>query len=59
MKKAKKAPLAAALLEVANAMRHTGILPKPAHEKITKRHLGRGVAVSRPLSANQISNVRR
>lgn len=57
MKKTKKTRLTRALLETANDMRRAGILPKSAHEKITKRHLGTG-AVLCGLSTSEIKNLR-
>jgi putative transcriptional regulator len=59
MKKSKKSRLTEALLETAEDMRRAGILSKPAHGKITKRHLGATkVAPLRPLSADEIRNLR-
>ena len=59
MKKTKKTRLTEALLETAEDMRRAGILSKPAHAKITKRHLGTaGVTSLRALSADEIRNLR-
>jgi putative transcriptional regulator len=49
--------LTKALLETADDMRRAGILTKPAHAKITKRHLGAEAAVT-PLTANEIRAMR-
>jgi putative transcriptional regulator len=59
MTKAKKSRLTAALLETADDMRRVGILTKPAHAKITKRHLGvEEAATAHPLSATEIRTMR-
>jgi putative transcriptional regulator len=59
MTKTKKTRLTKALLETADDMRRVGILTKPAHAKITKRHLGTEDAVTaHPLSATEIRTMR-
>jgi len=59
MRKTKKTRLTKALLETAEDMRRAGVLTKPAHAKITKRHLGAEQAAShRPLSAEEIRALR-
>jgi putative transcriptional regulator len=57
MKKKKLSPLTEAILEMADDMRRSGLMTKPAHDKITKRHLGSTTAV-RPLSADEIRAIR-
>ena len=59
--KAKKTSrLTEELLETAKDMRVSGILSKAAHEKITKRHLGAGLAASTAvvLSGKEIRALR-
>ncbi len=59
MKKTKKTRLTEALLETAKDMHRAGILSKPDHAKITKRHLGAvSTATLRQLSADEIRNLR-
>jgi putative transcriptional regulator len=56
---AKQTHLTRALLETADDMRSVGILTKPAHAKITKRHLGaEGAATVHPVSADDIRAMR-
>jgi hypothetical protein len=59
--KAKKQPrLTEELLETAKDMRASGILSRAAHEKITKRHLGAGLAASTPgLRSKDCAGARR
>jgi len=57
-KQKRLSPLTKAILEMADDMRRSGIMPKAAHEKITKRHLGSATAV-RPLSAEEIKDLRK
>jgi putative transcriptional regulator len=59
MAKAKQTKFSKALLETADDMQRLGILSKTAHEKITKRHLGSGTAVSEPISAKEIKIIRK
>src|SRR5450432_1082008 len=48
------------LLETARDMRESGLMSKAAHEKITMRHLGEGLAASQvaPLSGKEIRAMR-
>ncbi len=59
MTKTKKTRLTKALLETADDMQRVGILTRPAHAKITKRHLGtEEAATAHPLSASEIRLMR-
>jgi putative transcriptional regulator len=61
MKTAKKKAnrLAAALLETAEGMRHSGLLDAAAHEKITLRHLGgKDAPKAAPITPAQIRALR-
>jgi putative transcriptional regulator len=44
---------------MADDMRRLGILSKPAHDKITKRHLSEGALDPRPITASEIRGLRR
>jgi putative transcriptional regulator len=56
---AKQTRLTKAMLETAGDMRRLGILSKPAHEKITKRHLAPDAPAAAPLSPREIRTLRR
>jgi putative transcriptional regulator len=59
MKEKKTNPLTDALLEAAGDMRKSGILDRPAHEKITMRHLGRAnLPKVSPVTADQVRTMR-
>ena len=58
MAKAKQSRLTSELLEAASEMRSLGILSKPAHDKITKRHLNENSVVIKPIKAGEIKVLR-
>jgi putative transcriptional regulator len=54
----KETRLTKELLDMSAGMSRLGILPKTAHTKITKRHLGE-TAIAKPISGQEIKTLRR
>ncbi len=58
MARQERSRLAKAIIETADGMHRTGMMDDDAHAKVTLRHLGKPTGAAKPISGEEIRQVR-